>query len=216
MKAVVLDFDGVIADTQQLNFEVNKTTFQEYGIELGLQEYIDIWVSPQVGKEGIPYFVKLRGLGFNIDEFKAAREKRYESLYMERAVPMPGALELIALFKSKNVPLAIVSSNYRVRLELFLKKYSFEDDFRFIIGSRDAKRRKPFPDPYLAAAKRLGLKPAEILVFEDADTGVQSAKRAGCSVIAVPNSFTEKGDFSLADLVVKSLKEVDESVLSKF
>jgi len=58
MKAAILDFDGVIADTLQLNFEVKKAAFLPYGVELTLKEFIDIWVSPEKGKEGTPYFVR--------------------------------------------------------------------------------------------------------------------------------------------------------------
>jgi HAD superfamily hydrolase (TIGR01509 family) len=216
MKAAILDFDGVIANTLQVNFDVNRITFQGYGIELKLREFIDYWVSPEAGKEGIAYFVKLKGIDLNIDEFKAVREKHYKRLYLKKVFPMPGAFELIALFKAKNVPLAIVSSNYRIRLELFLEKFSLENEFQFIIGSRDSERRKPFPDPFLAAAKRLGVKPEEVLVIEDADTGVQGAKAAGCSVIAVPNRFTAQGDFSLADAIVNNLSEIGEALISRF
>lgn len=216
MKAAILDFDGIIADTLQLNFEVKKAAFLPYGVVLSRQEFIDIWISPEGGKEGTPYFVKLKGLSVDPEESKKAQRERFKRLYNERASLMPGALHLIRLLRKNRIPLGIVSSNYKPNIEIFLKKFGLGNDFEFIIGAAECKLHKPFPDPYIAAVKRFGLLPAEVLVVEDSDTGVASAKKAGCKVVAVSNSFTKGEDFSKADLVLKSLQEIDESVLSQF
>ncbi|MBN2066962.1 MAG: HAD family phosphatase [Candidatus Diapherotrites archaeon] len=216
MKAVVLDFDGVIADTLHINFEVKAEAFRPYGIELSLQEFIDIWVSPEPGKEGTPYFVKLKGLKISPEESLRGQRAMAQNLFRERAEPMPGALELIKLLKGMNLRVGIVSSNYKKSVGLFLRKFGIEKDFEFVVASEDCKRHKPFPDPYLMAVKRFGLSPGQILAVEDADTGVESAKLAGCAVLAVPNRFTEHEDFSKADLVLKSLGEIDEKLLSQF
>jgi len=204
MKAVVLDFDGIIADTLQINFEVKKAAFVREGIELSLQEFIDIWVSPEPGKEGTPYFIKLKKLEIDPKKSLKAQREKLTKLFKERAKPKPGALNLIKLLKESGLPLGIVTSNYKPSVEEFLRKFGIAKDFEFVIGFADCNRRKPFPDPYFLAAKKFGVSPKEILVIEDADTGVDSAKEAGCKVIAIPNSFTEKGNFSKADLILKS------------
>ncbi len=216
MKAAILDFDGVIADTLQLNFEVKKAAFLPYGVELTLKEFIDIWVSPEKGKEGTPYFVKLKNLSIDPFESRAKQRKAFRELYCGKVGLLPGALELIGLLKKKGLPLAIVSSNFKPNIELLLENFNLAKEFCFVLGFDDFERHKPFPDAYLAAVKRLGFQAKDVLVFEDADTGVESAKTAGCSCIAIPNRFTERGDFGKADLVLKSLLEIDEKVLALF
>jgi len=216
MKAVILDFDGIIANTLQINFEVNQEIFSHYGVELSLGEFIDIWVSPEKGKEGTDYFVKLKGLKESPDKIRQIKRSVFPKHYEEKAVPMPGALHLISLLKEMAVPLAVVSSNYRGNVLTGLKKFGIEKEFQFVIAAGDSPKHKPDPMPYRLAVERFGLKPAEVLVIEDTDSGVESAKGAGCKCIAIPNRFTEKGDFSRADLLLKSLLEIDKTVLERF
>lgn len=72
---------------------------------------------------------------------------------------------------------------------------------------------KPAPDIYLAAARRIGLNPRECLAFEDALSGVRSAKAAGMFVVAVPDRRLDTGPFleAGADLLLESLSEWDSS-----
>lgn len=216
MKAVIFDFDGILFDTLQINFEINKETFKRYGIDLAEKEFIDIWVSPEGGKEGTKYFVKLKGINKDPAEVRAEKKILFEKYYRERAEPMPGALELVRSLRGQKIPIAIVSSNNIKYVELGLKKFGLLKDFDFIIASEDCKRHKPFPDPYLKAVERLGLEAKDVLVLEDTDTGAESAKKAGCKVIAVPNRFTKGGNFQYADLILKSLLEIDKEILRDF
>jgi beta-phosphoglucomutase-like phosphatase (HAD superfamily) len=72
------------------------------------------------------------------------------------------------------------------------------------------KHGKPAPDIYLEAAHRLGVDPSECLVFEDAMSGVQAAKAAGCRVVAVPDPRMNKTIFEdVADVVLDSLSQFD-------
>ncbi|MDP2974118.1 MAG: HAD-IA family hydrolase, partial [Candidatus Diapherotrites archaeon] len=87
--------------------------------------------------------------------------------------------------------------------------------FDAIIGAEDCSKSKPHPEPYLKAIKKLGVKPENALALEDSSRGVESAKAAGCKCIAMPNHFTLDEDFSKADLIVKSLAEIDEKILGK-
>jgi len=216
MKAVVLDFDGIIANTLQLNFEVNRQIFKQYGAVPSLQEFVDLWVSPEPGKEGTDYFVELKGINETADNIRVQKRKAFPTFYKEKAEPMAGSLELIHLLKARGLPLAVVSSNYRGNVLNGLKKFGVEQDFEFVIAAGDSSEHKPDPMPYRLAVERLGFKAPDVLAVEDSDTGVQSAKGAGCRCIAVPNKFTEKGDFSNADLVIKSLLEIDLNLLKKF
>ena len=217
MKAVVFDFDGVLADSLQLNFEIKKAIFEPYGAVPTRQEFIDIWVSPKDREnEGIPYFIRLKGLKVAAEELKAKQRPIYEKLFAEKLEMIPGAAELVARFGKLGIPLGIVSSNSRYSIEAGLKRFGLENEFEFIVSSKDCEFLKPHPAPYLKAVEKFGMSADQVLVLEDSDTGVASAKAAGCKVIAIPNEFTGAEDFSKADFVAKSIGEITERVLEKF
>lgn len=217
MKAVVFDFDGVLADSLQLNFDIKRGIFEPYGAIPTKQEFIDIWVSPKGREnEGSPYFIRLKGLNVKAEELWAKQRPIYERLFAEELEMIPGAAELVGRFKAKNIPLGIVSSNSRYSIEVGLKRFGLEKEFEFIVSSRDCEFLKPHPAPYLKAVEKFGLPASQVLVLEDSDTGVASAKAAGCKVIAIPNEFTRAEDFSKADFVAKSIGEITEQVLEKF
>lgn len=90
-----------------------------------------------------------------------------------------------------------------------LKKY-----FDIRVNGNDVKKSKPNPDLYLLAAEKLGVKPKECVVIEDSVTGIHAAKNAGMFCIAVPNKYIKNGDFSKADIIVKSLKEIDLDLIN--
>jgi beta-phosphoglucomutase-like phosphatase (HAD superfamily) len=88
------------------------------------------------------------------------------------------------------------------------------DFFQFTISADDVARTKPFPDPYLEAAKRMGVDPATCVVFEDSLTGIASAKSAGCAVVAVPHYVDVA--LALKVRVVDSLEAVSLDFLETF
>ena len=84
--------------------------------------------------------------------------------------------------------------------------------FEFVLMGGDYARYKPHPDPYLAAAARLGLAPEDCIVVEDTERGLQSAVSAGMRCIVVPNPLAEDADLSCAHAVVSRVSEVPEIV----
>jgi len=71
------------------------------------------------------------------------------------------------------------------------------------------------PEPYQRAARELRTRPENTIVIEDNPSGVYSAKLAGCKVIAYPNGYTKDMDFSRADKIISSMKEIDEALLNR-
>ena len=82
------------------------------------------------------------------------------------------------------------------------------------VDGSQVKRRKPDPEIFLLAARRMGIPPARCVVFEDAPSGVQAAKAAGAKCIAVTNSATAD-DLSAADMIVDSLLQMDLKTISR-
>lgn len=129
-----------------------------------------------------------------------------------KAILMPGAYEAVERVRQV-MPVALVSASPRILMDAALTTLP-EKCFEFSISADDVTRTKPFPDPYLEAAKRMGVSTQSCVVFEDSLTGIASAKSAGCAVVAVPHYV----EVALAPRVrvVTSLNEVSLDFLDGF
>ena len=129
-----------------------------------------------------------------------------------KAILMPGAYEAVERVRQV-MPVALVSASPRILMDAALTTLP-EKFFQFSISADDVTRTKPFPDPYLEAAKRMGVSTQSCVVFEDSLTGIASAKSAGCAVVAVPHYV----EAALAPRVrvVTSLNEVSLDFLDGF
>ena len=129
-----------------------------------------------------------------------------------KAILMRGAFDAVERVRQV-MPAALVSASPRILMDAALTTLP-KDFFQFTISADDVTRTKPFPDPYLEAAKRMGVEPGSCVVFEDSLTGIASAKSAGCAVVAVPHYV----DVALAPKVrvVNSLEEVSLDFLETF
>ncbi|KAL7537579.1 hypothetical protein ACHAWF_005821 [Thalassiosira exigua] len=133
-----------------------------------------------------------------VTAFWATWEARLNGLCSE-VEACPGAPELVAALRAARVPMAIATSSRAAVVEKKrLKHEEMFQSFQEIVCGDDPNvhNGKPAPDIYLEAAKRLGLEPFDCLVFEDALTGAQAGRSAGCRVVAVPDSRIEVESFS--------------------
>ncbi len=212
MKVLVFDFDGLLVDSLQIHYNVKCEIFGQFGVKPTIEEFKKIWISPVHGESGNPYFVKLKGLDASVGELKKQQQELYAKCFANEAKLMPSVLEVISFAKENNVPLVLVSSNYRYNVESALLRFELMDDFGFTVCSEDCSENKPSPIPYLLAAEKAKINPSEMVVLEDSVAGVKSAKAAGCKCIAIPNRFTKGGDFSDADFVVENLLEAKKII----
>jgi HAD superfamily hydrolase (TIGR01509 family) len=125
---------------------------------------------------------------------------------------MPGAFDAVERVR-RVMPVALVSASPRILMDAALTTLP-QGFFEFSISADDVTRTKPFPDPYIEAAQRMGVATSSCVVFEDSLTGIASAKSAGCAVVAVPHYV----EVALAPKVrvVTSLEEVSLEFLEQF
>ena len=110
---------------------------------------------------------------------------RMVALYGEDPPLLEGVPELLAAVAEQGVPQALVSSSYRVLVDAVLAHgYG---PFALTISGDEVVHGKPHPEPYLVAAARLEVDPADCVVLEDSSSGVRSGLAAGCAVVAVPS-----------------------------
>jgi HAD superfamily hydrolase (TIGR01509 family) len=97
----------------------------------------------------------------------------------------PGARELLAAVAAAGLPHALVTSSERCFMDAVLASTGMR--FDVLVCAEDVSAAKPDPEPYLLAAKLLGVEPGRCFALEDSASGVASAQAAGCRVIAVPS-----------------------------
>ena len=99
---------------------------------------------------------------------------------------MPGAIEFSKLVYESKIPQALVSASPRVLVDAVVSNLS-QNYFKETVASGDIPRTKPFPDPYLHAAKLLGVEIRNCLIFEDSQTGITAATASGAFVVSIPH-----------------------------
>jgi len=185
------------------NFKAWRSALREYGIELKPEDYYPL--------EGLSvYELPERLFGKYHQKPPASKivveKKEAHYLKNHRFSFYPGAEALINLFHSRRVPLAIVTTALRKRLDHSVPQ-EFLAKFQGVVTGEDTLDGKPSPAPYLKGAERLGVKPEDCLVVENAPLGIESAKRSGAYCIAVCNTLGREY-LGEADEIVASLQDL--------
>ena len=204
IKALVLDFDGLILDTE--------TPFRESWAEIyaehGLTVTPDTWAA-LLGSSSDPpeaYDLLEEHLARRVDRKGIhARRLARELELLETEPAMSGVRELIEEARSHGLLLAIASSSERDWVIEHLRRLGLLLHFDAIVCSDDVERTKPAPDLYEKALEALGVRPDEAIAFEDSIHGVAAAKAAGIFTVAVPNEVTRHLGNTNADLIVDSI-----------
>lgn len=156
------------------------------------------------GFHGVPAAAIIEAVAPEVDaEAAFARVAALEIADVDDVVALPGVLAAVA--DLAGAPIAVATSATRGLAEVRLAAAGVEIDE--VVTIDDVERGKPAPDPFLEAARRLGVAPEECLVCEDAPSGIAAAKAAGCAVLAVTTT-TPASELTGADLVVEALDGV--------
>lgn len=196
-KGILFDFDGVIGRTMEDNYTAWKNALSLFGIDITKEEYFLL--------EGINTLeLAKRFLVKNEKDISqaAAIVTAKEDYYLKNNnfSLYDGVEETIHSLKKNDYLLAIVSAANFSRLSNTLYPALLKEFNTVITGDKIA-RGKPFPDPYLMAAKELGIEPSECLVVENAPVGIEAAKNAGMYCIAVTSTLDKKY-LSKADKII--------------
>lgn len=215
LKAVVYDVDGVLVDTEGLQYQIWLEVLRPFGKTIPKSEYIRDFAG-KAREETASILVK-GGLDASPEELARLCHLAAAEFYRNRKLePMPHVLESLEFFRSKGIALAVASSPRREEVEAKLKSAGLLEKFQIIATGSDVQRQKPHPDLYLFAARMLGYHPSECAAIEDTSSGVAAAKSAGMLCIAIPNEYSRNQDFSMADFVATDMKEALEFLSRKF
>jgi HAD superfamily hydrolase (TIGR01509 family) len=209
---LIFDVDGVIADTEEVNARASIKVFSDlFGVHNVQRKDFEAGLG-RGAEEYIKAAARVHNLKLTDKQIITAVETRQENfleiLKDEPLRPFPGVIELMrAALSNDNFRLAIATSSTREKSETVLKSARIPYEKAVYVTGNDVKNKKPNPELFIIAAKRINVPPQNCLVIEDAPNGVQAARAAGCKCIAVTNS-TSKEKLSQADLVIPSLAQV--------
>lgn len=209
---VLFDFDGVLAKSVDDHARAWVRALADFGLEIRPEDWYPL--EGMKVEEIAKTLWSIAGGDLAKCNPKKIFVKKTEHFTGEhKFLAYPGVEELILRLEAKRIPIAIVTSSIRQSLEATVPR-DFLNLFDALISGDMVKRGKPFPDPYLAGAKILGLSPKECIAVENAPFGIDSAKTAGCFCIAVCS--TNKEDvLKKADLVLPSFNHLLEAEVIK-
>ena len=215
LRAILFDFDGVIADDELLHMQAFQSALREHDIVLERQSYYDRYLGFD-DRECIRHVLADHGR-LATGQLVHALVARKQTAFMEAlrvGVPLfPGVIEFVAR-AAASYPLAIASGALRSEIEAILVSASLRGYFTAIASADEISVGKPDPAVFHLALASLNdaggdvpITAGECVVIEDSVAGVEGAKRAGMRCTAVTNSYAA-GDLKQADLVVASLEAV--------
>ncbi len=180
-KGLIFDCDGTLVDTMPLHFLAWQKAMAAVGITISEQQFYAFSGMPTVTI--IETLAKQQHVACDVEA--AAHEK--ERLFlenMESLEPVHSVIEIVHREQGRR-KMAVASGGWNSVIKRSLGAVGLEGMFDAIVGADEVKHGKPAPDIFLEAARRLGLQPAECLVYEDGDFGIQAANAAGMDVIDV-------------------------------
>lgn len=224
LQAVILDFDGVVANSERLHLRAFQQALDAHGAPLTLSD--EAYYQRYLGFDDLGVFRALAvDAGTPLAEASlrallAEKEQRYEALAAAGEMLFPGVREFIRATAAQ-VPLAIASGALTREIEEVLAHAGVRDCFLAVVGADQTARSKPEPDPYLEAFARIQaasgrtLSARRTVAVEDSHWGLESARAAGLRTVAVTNTYPAEALTGHAELVVAGLAALDLAALDR-
>ena len=214
-RAVVFDFDGVLADTEGLHLAAFQEVFAARGWTLDRQSYFDNYLGYE-DRDLVRAFAHDQALQLGATEVETIlidKSRQYDRRVAAGSVLFSSAAPAVARLGS-SFRLAIASGSLRGEILAILRANNLDASFAVVVGADDVVRSKPAPDSYATAVARLGVEPRAAVAIEDSHWGLTAARTAGLRTIAVTTSYRPDA-LTLADVIVDSLDEITTEMIDR-
>lgn len=182
--AVIFDMDGTLLDNMALHIETWIALCRDNDVEITVADYYASGVGG-TAEEVVRHF-----LGQHLTDAQASaladqKEFLYRYLLRPRLKPLPGLRRFLWSLQRADVLMAVATSAGARNIDFVLEGLDIQAFFNVVVGADNVAQGKPHPDLFLRAATRLGVPPAQCLVFEDSLPGLEAARRAGMRAVAI-------------------------------
>ncbi len=189
IKGILFDFDGVIADSEPIHFKTFKEILSELGIVLESKRW------PQFEGTGADHIMKTLFEENNIKDDPKEWVLKRRLLFLKEIekdnIPLKnGLVSFLEKIKNKKIKMAIASGSRTDIIYKILQKHNISHYFEAVCGADLVLKRKPDPEVFLLAAKKLSLLPSQCLVIEDSISGITAAKKADIKCICMHTKIT--------------------------
>jgi len=215
IKAIIYDVDGTMVDSEPLHVEAWDKALQTFHHHLSdlsptLQATMAGKKPAAIAKEMVEDLHLVTDPEFLLNK----KTEIFMNLIKTELQGMPGIINSVKKLKEKGYKLGIGTSLTREYVKIVLDRLNLQGYFDVIVTGDEIKNGKPHPDTFLIATNKIGYKPEECLVIEDATSGIKSAKAAGCLCIAINNPNAVPQDTSLADKKITSHDKINDQLLA--
>jgi HAD superfamily hydrolase (TIGR01509 family) len=204
--AVIFDMDGVLTDSEPLINAAAIAMFKERGVIAQPEDFV-----PFVGTGEDRYLggvAEKYGVALDIPAAKKRTYEIYLDLVPARLHAFPGARDVVLSCRAEGLMTAVASSADFIKIEANLRKIDLPPaSWDAVVSAEDVVHKKPAPDIFLAAARKLKCPPEECVVIEDAVNGIEAARAAGMRCVAVAQTFPAS-KLAAADLVRPTIAAV--------
>lgn len=186
--AFLFDLDGVLIDSMPMHTEAWKVYLERLGVP---QEYIEERMHGKRNSELVRDLIGAELPSDVVFEHGAAKERLFREMILKSDLErfqIPGLTEFLK--RHRGTPMAVGSNAEPQNIDFVLDRLPLREFFPITVDGSQVERPKPFPDIYLRAARLLGVKPANCIVFEDSPTGVAAGVAAGMRVVGVETTPT--------------------------
>lgn len=204
-QALLLDFDGVICDTERAAHGSWEMLYARHGFEFPG----DVWAAMLGHSQGESYAIRDLAQRLGRDpSLEELLERRRTKARLANAEPLrPGIARLLARAAQRSIRCAIVSSSGSTWVLGHLERLGVREHFAFVVTGEQADAPKPAPYLHLRALELLRTARANSVALEDSPVGVAAAKAAGLFCIAVPGAWGHRDALGAADIVLDSIEE---------
>jgi HAD superfamily hydrolase (TIGR01509 family) len=212
VEAVVFDMDGLLVDSERVFRDSMFAVSRAQGRELPLEVFLAMVGSPR--EASVRVATRHFGPAFDVEAWFEAVSAHAHAQMDADIVLKDGVVELLDTLEEMGLPRAVATSSSHSSVTRQLG--SLEHRFQAVVAHGDYALGKPHPDPFLTAARRLGVAPGDCLALEDSHNGVRAAHAAGMMTIMVPDLLTATDEMrSLCVAIAETLHEVRDLLLAQ-
>jgi len=186
-KALIFDLDGTLVDSMPAHFKAWCQALADHGSPGVFPEDVFYAMGGRPTRDIVEIINGERGLHLDPDGVALSKKRHFL-----KVLGTVGLIKEVADFAEQNrgkVPMAVASGGSRIVVEKTLQMVGISDWFDEVVSNDEVANGKPAPDIFLEAASRLGVAPADCVVFEDGRAGIEAALAAGMEVVTVPTLF---------------------------